>query len=196
MISKLRDFFYKSFVFLNKLLLAIVLDVLITILLGCIYWYYFTKEGIEYRVKETYKELIVATGQTQDALPIYVVDSPIVNAYNDGKKIVIYTALIDQARNWDEVALVIGHEIAHGMLGHLLDTPPIMVSQGMAENDAISILEANADKMGAFYMIKAGYDICKGREIFKHWQKESGDSLGGDHPNYSYRYDQLNINCD
>lgn len=50
--------------------------------------------------------------------------------------------------------------------------------------------------MGAVYMMKAGYDVCKGRELFKHWLDARGDYLDGDHPNYAYRYNELNINCE
>ena len=59
-----------------------------------------------------------------------------------------------------------------------------------------TVLEANADKLGAVYMIKAGFDICKGREIFKRWKIEGGNKLNSYHPSYSYRYDELNIGCE
>ena len=110
------------------------------------------------------------------------------NAYNDGKKVVIYMGLVDSVDSWDEIALVLGHEVAHGMLGHLdkLNT---------TNADEESVLEANADKMGAFYMMKAGYDICKGRELYKTWKNNNGNYIGLDHPDYSYRYDELNIGC-
>ncbi len=116
-------------------------------------------------------------------------NSPIENAYTDGERVVIYTGLIEKTNSWDEIALVLGHEIAHNTLAHLKEldtTDPI----------AQSILEANADKMGAIYMMKAGWDICKGRQIYGRWFKTDGNYLGQDHPEYSYRYAELNIGCD
>lgn len=140
------------------------------------------------RVYSIYKEIIAATGQAQNRLPLYVVETDIENAYNDGHRIIIYTGLIDRTESWDEVALVLGHEVAHGNLGHLdeLNTD---------DPNKITVLEANADKMGAVYMMKAGYNICVAREIYKRWKNEHGNALAQDHPDFSYRYDELNINC-
>jgi predicted Zn-dependent protease len=154
-----------------------------------VYYQYFTQEAQDRKIKEIYNKLIVNTGQSQDALKLVISEELIDNAYNDGKKIVIYRGLINNAESWDEVALVLGHEIAHGMLGHLSNWPETSTAS------EISVLEANADKMGAVYMMKAGYDVCKGRNIYKRWKEESGNALGQDHPENSYRYDELNINC-
>lgn len=144
------------------------------------------------KVKEIYNDLWTQTGQAQERIPLGIVDSAEINAYNDGSKIVIYTGLINSTDSWDEVALVLGHEIAHGTLWHLKMIGEWNVAKTELES---SVLEANADKLGAVYMMKAGYSICKGREIFKSWLKERGDYQGGGHPGFAYRYSQLNIGC-
>tara|TARA_R110000822_G_scaffold275773_1_gene397892 strand:+ start:22360 stop:22917 length:558 start_codon:yes stop_codon:yes gene_type:complete len=141
------------------------------------------------KVRKIYHQIIVATGQSQDALPLVISSENIENAYNDGTKIVIYKGLIDSTDSWDEVAMVLGHEVAHGTLAHL-----DMLNE-KSTNDDISVLEGNADKMGAYYMMKSGYDICKGRQLYKRWRDNNGDALTQNHPDYSYRYAQLNINC-
>lgn len=146
-------------------------------------------EAIKAKVLAMYNEILAQTGQGQDALPLFIVNEDIDNAYNDGTKVVIYRGLIDHTKSWDEVALVLGHEVAHGMLGHLHNFPD-------RDGNQTAVLEGNADKMGAVYIMKAGYDICSGREIFLRWKKQNGNALGQDHPDYSYRYDELNINCD
>lgn len=180
----------KLFWFLCKVLLALAIDLVLVFIAAYITWYYFTMDGMIYRVQKIYHQLVIETGQTQDALPLQIVNSPIDNAYNDGTKIVIYTGIIDHTQSMDEVALVLGHEIAHGMLGHL--NPAL----GRLSDEEVQELEANADKLGAVYMMKAGYNICKGRELFRHWRTNNGDYLGGNHPNYSYRIDELDIDCD
>ncbi len=154
---------------------------------------YFSYYSMEKKVHGIYQELWIQSGQNQDRLPLKIIDNPTVNAYNNGQEIVIYTGLIRSVKNWDEVALILGHEIAHGNLGHL----KMLNTEGFA-NDAnsISVMEANADKMGAVYIAKAGYNICKAREIFKSWANTKGDYLGGDHPSYAYRYNELNFNCE
>jgi predicted Zn-dependent protease len=158
-----------------------------------VYMEMFSQYAQERYIHKMYDELWVKTGQTQEKIPLEIVDSPIINAYNDGNKIVIYTGLINSTKSWDEVALVLGHEIAHGNLWHLRMLNAWPVAQTDAE---VSVLEANADKMGAVYMMKAGYDVCKGREWFKTMLDSQGDYQGGNHPGYAYRYNELNINCD
>lgn len=172
-----------------KLVLAFSLDVALLIAATVIYIQIFSDQARNNKIQNIYNEIIAQTGQSQNALPLYIVESDTENAYNDGTKIVIYTKLVDNAESWDEVALVLGHEVAHGMLEHLgkLNT---------SDPAEITVLEANADKMGAVYMMKAGWDICKGREIFARWRDEMGNHQNGDHPDYSYRFDELNINCD
>lgn len=186
----LDSFCNKIFWLVLKVFLAIFLDVFILLSSLFVYWYFFTLDGTVYRTKQVYKEISVITGQSQDKLPLYIVYSKEDNAYNDGNKVVLYTGLLQHVASMDEVAFIIGHEVAHGNLGHLNN------DLGSKTDEEIQVLEANADKLGAFYMMKAGYNVCKGNKIFLYWKKEKGDYLGGNHPNYAYRYDQLNIGCD
>jgi predicted Zn-dependent protease len=145
------------------------------------------------RIHKMYNRIWAQTGQIQDKLPLFILEEPTVNAYNDGTKIVIYRGLINSTNSYDEIALVIGHEIAHGNLWHLKMLNDWNKKLTPTE---VSVLEAHADKLGAIYMMKAGYDVCKGRKLFKNWLDEKGDYLGGSHPGYAYRYNQLNINCE
>lgn len=152
----------------------------------------FSEMAIKRKVNKIYLELWRQTGQTQDQLPLEIVENHEENAYNDGDKIVIYTGLINNSQSWDEIALVLGHEIAHGNLWHLR----MLNEWKVHTNYDISVLEGNADKLGALYAQKAGYNVCAGRELFKHWLYEKGDYLGGNHPSYAYRYNELNIRCE
>ncbi len=151
------------------------------------------KETSLERVNRIYARLLIGTGLSQLVPPIVVDSSQVFNAMNTGDALVIFQGLIDQMKNDDELALVIGHEMAHSTLMH-------MGASGLnPENDTAqqNILEAQADKMGAFYIMRAGYSICKAREFMKTMNfVMHGDFPGnGDHPPNAYRYDQLNINC-
>lgn len=147
------------------------------------------------KVFNIYNQLQSTTGQSQDRLPLYIVQSSEENAYVSEDYVVIYTGLLDNALNWDEVALVLGHEIAHYNLGHLNKQLPVNKHNKMGLNDYIAVLEANADKLGAFYALKAGFNVCLGREIFKRWREARGNAIGQEHPDYSYRYEELNLQC-
>ena len=188
----------KLFWCIFKVGLAVTLDALILAVAVYIYIYEISEYGMALKVEKMYKNIAAQTGQAQDMLPLEIDYSDVDNASTDGQRITIYMGFI-KAHTWDEIAFVIGHEMAHGTLAHLNKEAPIPESGNdvldMGVNGFNAVLEANADKMGAVYMMKAGYDICKGREIFKHWKGEYGNALAQMHPDFSYRYDELNINC-
>ena len=52
------------------------------------------------------------------AYPTVLEDDGELNAYADGEKIVVKRGLLDFITNDDELALVVGHELAHNVLGH------------------------------------------------------------------------------
>ncbi len=176
--------------FIYKLVLATVLDAFI-ILTGLFLWGIYTfHQTYDYDyVNDIYRHVLAQTGQVQDGIPLEIVEQPTVNAFNDGQRIVIYRGMLDFVENDDELALVLGHEIAHGMLRHLA------YHEFLSSANETSVAEGNADKMGAVYMMKAGYDVCSGREMWNRLRLDKGNYQGADHPNYSYRYDELNINC-
>lgn len=149
-------------------------------------------ETDQQRVARLYHAIVVQTGLSNLIPPIRVVDSPVINAYNSGSEIVIYTGIIKATVNDDELAMIIAHEISHTTLFHFA------LMEAYAKNwnaDSQALLESDADKMGAFYALKAGYNVCLGREIWKRLKSIDGDYLGEDHPDMAYRYDQLNVNC-
>lgn len=187
----------KLYNFIMRVLLAIILDASILLVGLYIYVYEISNYGIELKVRKMYHKIATQTGQSQDWVPLVIVDSPMDNAGTDGTRVILYTGFI-QKHKWDEIAFVMGHELAHVNLGHLNKHSPVPENNSISNmglNGYSAVMEANADKMGAVYMMKAGYDICKGREIFTTWKNENGNSIGQTHPDYSYRYDELNINC-
>jgi predicted Zn-dependent protease len=136
------------------------------------------------RIYEMYNRLESMSGQPEDSVPLFIVDSPEVNAWCDGLKIVLYRGLIDKVENEDELALVLAHELAHKYLRHI-------------ENDSafVIIKELQADKYGAILMMRAGYDVCAGRNIMLVFMEKYGDSVLMDHPSSIFRYNQLNVQC-
>lgn len=141
------------------------------------------------RTRVIYKQILVASGQSQDKVPLVIIKDESDNARNHGDYISINSGAIDNVDSWDEVAFTLGHEVAHGMLGHTTGRYKIVDEATMA------VAEANADKLAAFYIMRAGYDICKARVMFKRYHDNDGDELNQKHPDNSYRYSALNINC-
>lgn len=114
-----------------------------------------------------YNKLWAVTGQAQMRIPLIISENPSENAYNYGFKIFLFRGLINSSTD-EELTLVLGHEIAHGVLDHFHygEDTPLGVLQG---------LEGNADKMGALYALKIGADVCAGRGIFKRWKEQIGN---------------------
>lgn len=173
----------------NNILRAIII-IELTVLFGPLIVYVlnenYSLEARNKEVKDIYNNLVVASGLGERP-ELFIVEEDTVNAYTNGSQIIIFRGLLNLIDK-DGIALILGHELAHVSLGHTK-----MEVDGDLE---VQKLEALADKLGTFYMLRAGYDVCKAREIYKHLRDRNGDDIITNHPNYSYRYNQLNIGCD
>ena len=106
--------------------------------------------------------------------PIVLVPSNVVYAYTDGTKIVITTGMLDFTASDAELALVIGHEIAHNALGYVDDMLLRNILDGIfaahagqrpapaattADFSFSREAETQADYVGLYIAARAGYDI-------------------------------------
>lgn len=150
--------------------------------------------GVSYdKVNQIYRELVRVSGEADVFPSLQIIRSDDINAYSyydsltETSGIVILTGLLDTVKSEDQIALILAHEMAHYTLGHIY--------KGSPTKDEIRQMELQADKYGAFLMLKAKYDICEGREFFTWLNNLTGDYANADHPSNAYRYDQLNVNC-
>lgn len=132
--------------------------------------------------------LRVASGQTVTALPQTVcefptllVRSPEINAAADGRVLAITSGLFELTRSDDELALILGHELAHNLLGHLKqpakETPSILdafmratigIAVAKASTPPYSIeSEKEADYVGLYLMARAGYDVTAAESFWR-----------------------------
>lgn len=139
------------------------------------------------------------------------------NAYQtldkSGRPVLGFTlTLIEDARNDDELAFVIGHETAHHIAGHIPQSQQIAY-QGAALAGALAqatgapravVLEAQkagaelgarsyakryeleADALGAAITLRAGYDPVRGTDFFDRLP-DPGDRFLGTHPQSAQR---------
>jgi len=96
-----------------------------------------------------------------------------VNAYATGKTIIVTTGMMGFVENDDELALVVGHELAHNTLRHVRKGIQNTILSGFATRYTRPF-EAEADYVGLYYMARAGYET-QGVELF--WRR-----LGTAHP--------------
>jgi Zn-dependent protease with chaperone function len=97
------------------------------------------------------------------AYGIQIEASPALNGRSDGRHVFITSSLADLARNDDELAFFVAHELAHAVLEH--HTVPDLIGERGAENARITVRrglsassETDADHVGLFLAARAGYD--------------------------------------
>lgn len=138
--------------------------------------------------------------------PIVLVQSDLVNAYADGPRIIITTGMLDFTASDAELAVVIGHEIAHNALAHsdnirlgnVLEALSTAHAGHSAELPGLATrfsyskeFETQADYVGLYVAARAGYDISGvgqfWRRIARHSTMVNPAPFATTHPSYPER---------
>lgn len=145
--------------------------------------------------KKHYEEMFDKIGREsgQNYPNLLISDAVNINAYTTQDNIIITQGMIDFIDNDNELALVMGHEIAHYILKHVFVEDPEDI--GLIQKMIWGLQkEENADKLGAFLAMQAGYDVCSGREVWKRFKETHGDVLENvSHPTDIFRYVNLRL---
>jgi predicted Zn-dependent protease len=143
--------------------------------------------------------------------------SKVINAYADGKKIVVTQGMMDFVKNDGNLAVVLGHEYAHNIMGHikakkqnmgvgtvlgsLVDS--VASSQGVSTGGMFGDLgryagaygyskefEQEADYVGLYITHLAGYDVDNAPEFWRSMSLRDEESInnGFTHPTNPERY--------
>ncbi len=144
-------------------------------------------------------------------------ESKEINAYADGKSIVVTEGMMDFAKDSNDLAVVLGHEYAHNVMGHikakkqnigigsvlgsLVDV--LANTQGISTGGTFGDLgtmagaygyskefEKEADYVGLYITEAAGYDINKAPDFWRKMSLRDSDSIhnGFTHPTNPERY--------
>lgn len=154
------------------------------------------------------------------AIPIQFVTADSAQAFTDGKKIVISNGMLALTRTDAQLAVLIGHELAHVNLGHL-DKRKLNALVGTAGGalidgglllggiytggaftkqltktgaQAYSVgFEREADYVGAYYAARAGYDLAGTEELWHALGQAHPGSIGfaTTHPTAPQRFLQM-----
>lgn len=154
------------------------------------------------------------------AIPVYLETNAELNAFTDYKRIVIYSSMLRLARTDDQLAVIVGHELAHVNMGHygkklqntllgefggaLVDGGFLLggIYTGRAFTNymgtvgarAFSVgFEREADYVGAYYATRAGYNVAGAEEVWTAMGLENPDSIrkGTTHPTSPVRFLQM-----
>lgn len=103
------------------------------------------------------------TPETACGYEVQLNPSDELNARADGRRLFISTALAGFTETDDELAIVLGHELAHHVLGHRTWSDVGGVGRATnAEAEAVAHgpggAERQADRVGLYLMARAGYD--------------------------------------
>ena len=134
-----------------------------------------------------------------------------------GRPVIVFTqALIASAQNDDELAFVLGHEMAHHLEGHLhrqyqsARTGAILlggitaitgasanmvqsaqrVGAGIGARTYSKEFELEADRLGAFIAIRSGYNAVRGAAFLARLP-DPGDQFLGSHPPHKARVETV-----
>lgn len=119
---------------------------------------------------------------------IYLIETDIINAWTCGGKIFFTTAMYDFCQNSDEIACILGHEIAHNLLGHINFRLKKMKIAGQfgAPGQIAGIFgmyatasfgqedEAHSDLLGVDIAKAAGFRPCTAVSLWERMSEKSG----------------------
>jgi len=83
--------------------------------------------------------------------------SSAINAYANGRHITVTTGMMDFTQSDEELALILGHELAHNTMGHIRKVVGNLILSGFATRYTRPF-ESESDYVGLYYMVRAGFD--------------------------------------
>lgn len=115
----------------------------------------------ELRILREGREMAVRLGSVPACLGrVRLARSTQVNAFATGRTVVMTTAMLKFLRSDEELAVVLGHELAHNIFGHrqMRNEEGILRGLGLKPS-AVWKREEAADRFGLRLMAAAGYDL-------------------------------------
>lgn len=115
--------------------------------------------------------------------PVQLLTSDELNAWADGRRVSITTAMVRYALTDDELAIFVAHELAHNILGHqqrIAASGPagaVFGNVGTPPGNLIA-LEREADYLGLYLAVRAGFDLTSAPELWRRF--------GADYPQARY----------
>lgn len=147
---------------------------------------YWEKNGLAEQKVLSVASKIINANKLNKRIPIRVERKlSVINAYSSrmSKSVVIYSGLLQYIDNDDELASVLGHEMAHSLDSY--DGPAKWLSMTFNSKQ----YEYKADLIGVDLMVKAGYNPIAAITLMNKWMGESPYDFGlfTSHPQTSKR---------
>lgn len=126
-------------------------------------------------------------------------NSPIVNAATDGQSVLVMRGLVNLLSRDEELALVVGHELGHNVLGHFargraLGHQAAYANPRGPQLASLRAFEREADYVGVYFVALAGYDYMAAIESSRRMAAigpPPPDRANSTHPSQNERYQIL-----
>lgn len=151
-------------------------------------------------------------GKSYCPYPVFLFTSDKINAFSDGKNILLTTGMYRMAQTDEELAVILSHEIAHNLMKHrkqlaekaapgtVLDVI-VSVALGVSTNGTFGNMvaasyskdfEREADYVGLYLTARAGYDISDAANLWRRMAIEHPstieNSYSSSHPSNPERF--------
>lgn len=115
--------------------------------------------------------------------------SSAINAYADGNNITVTSGMMDFIKNENELAMIIGHELAHNTLAHIRKIFGNYIMT-LGATRYTRPFESEADYVGLYYQVRAGYSPDGVEEFWRRLARINPKSVGRakTHPTFPNRY--------
>lgn len=143
--------------------------------------------------------------------PAVLIEADVVNAFADGDRVIVTGGMMKFIESDDELALIVGHEMAHNTMGHrqkkqtnatIGNVIGAVVSAGVGINVGSVFgdigaraysqeFEAEADYVGVYYAARAGFDTAGAAHLWRRIALEKPLAIGlggGTHPSTAKRF--------
>ncbi len=115
-----------------------------------------------------------------------------INAYATGSAIIMTSGMMNFVKDDEELAAIIGHELAHNELSHIRKIITNLALSGFATRYTRPF-ESEADYVGLYYTARAGYDIDHVEDIWRRLSQLNLRAIARPktHPTFPDRYVRL-----
>jgi predicted Zn-dependent protease len=121
--------------------------------------------------------------------PVTLEENQGLNAHADSQRISISRTMVDLARSDEQLALVLGHELAHVLMGHIHrdfgERVAALFGQDLRKDD-----ERQADYVGLYLVARAGYSPTEAVSLWRRMGAVQPAIIHGDkvHPGTAERF--------